>query len=305
MFAILKNEGDKDARTDYLIEAKRLGLKILLPHVNESTMDFSLEDNSIRFGLSNVKFISENIANRLIENKPYKNYQDLVSKASIKGSGITSRTLQALDSIGAAAFSDNPRKGNEQEKYYEYLNIPKFDIGGIPPYIKTQVNTLDDFEQLGTFVFMAMVKSIKRGEGWSRVELVDETASVGVFHTEQTQIEPGNMYFFLVGDNRIHRYVAIDKVVNEDITDTFVNYLYASNFDIEDKYYVVDFTTYITKAKKKMAHIIISDSGKKLIRCIVFPTMYSRSLGLMRSGSVCKLEFSHGEDGTIIVKEIK
>lgn len=305
MFAILKNEGDKDARTEYLIEAKRLKLKILLPHVNESTMDFSLENNSIRFGLSDIKFISENIANRLIENKPYKDYADLVAKAAIKGSGITSRTLQALNSIGAAAFPDNPRKGNEQENYYEYLNIPKFDIGGIPPYIKTQINTLDDFEQLGTFVFMAMVKSIKRGEGWSRIELVDETASVGVFHSEQTQIEPGNMYFFLVGDNRIHRYVPIDKVVNEDITDTFVNYLYAPEFEVGDKYYVVDFTTYITKAKKKMAHIILSDSGKKLIRCIVFPTMYSRALGLMRSGSVCNVELTEGDDGTIIVKDIK
>jgi DNA polymerase III subunit alpha len=305
MFAILKNEGDKDARTEYLLEAKRLGLKILLPHINESTMDFSLENNSIRFGLSNIKFISENIGNRLIENKPYKDYQDLVAKSSAKGSGINSRTLDSLNAIGAAAFPDNPRKGNEQDNYYEYLNIPKFDIGGIPPFIKTQVNTLDDFDQLGTFVFMAMVKSIKRGEGWSRVELVDETASVGVFHSEQTQIEPGNMYFFLVGDNRIHRYVPIDKVVNEDISDTFVNYLYAPEFEVGDKYYVVDFTTYVTKAKKKMAHIILSDSGKKLIRCIVFPTMYSRALGLMRSGSVCNVEMTEGDDGTIIVKEIK
>jgi len=305
MFAILKNEGDKDARTEYLIEAKRLKLKILLPHVNESTMNFSLEDDSIRFGLSDIKFISENIANRLIENKPYKNYQDLVEKASIKGSGITSRTLDALNAIGAAAFADNPRQGKEQDNYYEYLNIPKFDISGIPPYIKTQINTLDDFENLGTFVFMAMVKSIKRGDGWSRVEIVDETGSAGVFHTEQTQIEPGNMYFFLVGDNRIHRYVPIEKVVNEDVSDTLVNYLYAPGFEVGDKYYVVDFTTYVTKANKKMAHIIISDKDKVLTRCIVFPTMYSRSLGLMRSGSVCKLDFNTGDDGTIIVKEIK
>lgn len=305
MFAILKNEGDKDARTEYLLEAKRLGLKILLPHVNESDIDFSLEGDSIRFGLSNIKFISENISNKLIENRPYKNYEDLIQKSSIKGSGISSRTLQALNCIGAAGFPDNPREGTEQENYYEYLNIPKFDISGIPPYIKTQINTLDDFEQLGTFVFMAMVKSIKRGQGWSRIELVDETASAGVFHNEQTQIEAGNMYFFLVGDNRIHRYVAIDKVVNEDITDTFVNYLYASEFEVGEKYYVVDFTTYVTKAKKKMAHIILSDSGKKLIRCIVFPSMYSRALGLMRSGLVCNVELTQGDDGTIIVKDIK
>jgi DNA polymerase-3 subunit alpha len=52
MFSILKNENDKDARTEYLIEAKRLGLKILLPHINESEVDFSLKEDSIRFGVA-------------------------------------------------------------------------------------------------------------------------------------------------------------------------------------------------------------------------------------------------------------
>ena len=47
MFALLKNEKDKDARTEYLIEAKRLGIKIKLPHVNESDIYFSLK-KSIR-----------------------------------------------------------------------------------------------------------------------------------------------------------------------------------------------------------------------------------------------------------------
>ena len=35
VFALLKNEGNKDTRTEYLLEAKRLGIKVLLPHVNE------------------------------------------------------------------------------------------------------------------------------------------------------------------------------------------------------------------------------------------------------------------------------
>jgi DNA polymerase-3 subunit alpha len=35
MVAILNNEGDKDAITDYLIECKRLGIRVLLPHVNK------------------------------------------------------------------------------------------------------------------------------------------------------------------------------------------------------------------------------------------------------------------------------
>jgi DNA polymerase III alpha subunit len=58
MFSILKNENDKDARTEYLIEAKRLGLKILLPHINESELDFAIKENAIQFGLTEIKFIS-------------------------------------------------------------------------------------------------------------------------------------------------------------------------------------------------------------------------------------------------------
>ena len=43
MFALLKNEKDKDTRTEYLIEAKRMGITIKLPHVNESDVDFKIE----------------------------------------------------------------------------------------------------------------------------------------------------------------------------------------------------------------------------------------------------------------------
>jgi len=306
MFAMLKNEGDKDARTDYLIEAKRLGIKILLPHVNESELDFSIQGDAIRFGLADVKYISENIGKKIISKRPYKNYADLKSKAGAKNSGINSRAIDALNAIGGAAFDDNPRTGREKDNLYEYLNIPKFDISGITPHIKSQINVLDDFEELGTFVFMAMVKSIKRGTGWSRVEIVDETASVGVFDSETTTIETGQMYFFLVGDNRIHRFVEIDKVVKEDRSDPFVNFLYSTKFDLKpDNYYVIDFTNYKTKAGKMMAHTIVSDENKKLIRSIVFPFGYARALGKMKPGLKAELTFSKTDDGTIVIKEIK
>jgi DNA polymerase-3 subunit alpha len=129
MFAILKNEKDKDARTDYLLEAKRLGIKVLLPHVNESELDFTIQGNSIRFGLSNIKYISDNIGSKITALRPFKTYAEFTDKAKEKGSGINSRALESLNMIGASAFPDNPRKGNENENLYEYLGIPKFDTG--------------------------------------------------------------------------------------------------------------------------------------------------------------------------------
>jgi DNA polymerase-3 subunit alpha len=305
MFSILKNENDKDARTEYLIEAKRLGLKVLLPHINESELYFSLQKNAVRFGLAEIKFISDSIANKIIEKRPYENYSEFIEKASKKGSGINSRAVTALNSIGGAAFLDNPRSGNEKDNYYEYLGIPSFNLEGIPPRIKAQARPIDDFDDLGSFVMFGMVKSIKRGSGWARVELVDETGSIGLFHNEQTQIETGQMYFILVGDNRIARYIKVSDI-DPKLDDLFVDYLYRKEYDLEDdEYIVVNFTPYVTKAGKTMSHIVFSNKNKELTRAIVFPALYKISLAKMREGMKCKVVLSKLDDGTLNVKEIK
>ena len=305
MFSILKNENDKDARTEYLIEAKRLGLKIKLPHINESDMYFSLQKDSIRFGLAEVKFISDSIANKIMENRPYENYNDFIEKASKKGSGINSRAISALNAIGGAAFDDNPRSGEEKDNYYEYLGIPTFNLTGIPPRIKAQAKPIEEFDDLGSFVMFGMVKSIKRGTGWARVELVDETGSIGLFHHEDTQIETNQMYFILVGDNRIARYIKVSDMDPKG-NDLFVDYLYRKEYDLEDdEYMVVNFTPYKTKAGKMMSHIVLSNRDKELTRAIAFPTIYKISLAKMREGMKCKVVLSTLDDGTLMIKEIK
>jgi len=305
MFSILKNENDKDKRTEYLIEAKRLKLSIKLPHVNESDVFFSLKEDSIRFGLGEVKFISDSIANKIIDQRPFISYSEFIDKASKKGSGINSRAISALNAIGGAAFPDNPRSGNEKDSYYEYLGIPTFNLEGIPPRIKSQARPIEEFEDLGSFVMFGMVKSIKRGNGWARIELVDETGSIGLFHTEQTQIETGQMYFILVGDNRIARYVKVSEI-DPTGSNSFVDYLYKKEYDLEeDEYVVVDFTPYVTKAGKTMSHIVLSNAQKELTRVIAFPTMYKMSLAKMREGMKCNVVLSTLDDGTLMVKEIK
>ena len=304
LFSLLKNEGDKDTRTEYLIEAKRLGLKIKLPHVNESDVNFSLQGDSIRFGLAEVKFISDSIANKIIEKRPYSNYEDFKLKASKKGSGINSRAVSSLNAIGAAAFEDNPRTGKESESYYEFLGIPTFNLD-LPPRIKAQARPIEDFDPLGSFVIFGMVKNIKRGNGWARVEIVDETGSIGLFHNEQTQIETNQMYFILVGDNRIVRYINV-KDIDPKNNDLFIDYLYRREYDLaEDEHIVVNFTPYKTKKGQTMAHIVMSDKYKNLKRAIVFSSMYPIALAKMRDGMTCRPITKVLDDGTLMIKEIK
>jgi len=82
---MLKNEKDKDARTEYLIEAKRMGIPIRLPHVNESDADFKIEGKAIRFGLSGIKFISDTIASKYIAARPFISYAELEEFSSKRG----------------------------------------------------------------------------------------------------------------------------------------------------------------------------------------------------------------------------
>ena len=109
---------------------------------------------------------------------------------------------------------------------------------------------IEEFEDLGSFVMFGMVKSIKRGNGWARIELVDETGSIGLFHTEQTQIETGQMYFILVGDNRIARYVKVSEI-DPTGSNSFVDYLYKKQYDLDE-----DFPPYANDQNKELNQIV-------------------------------------------------
>ena len=300
MFAILKNEKDKDARTEYLIEAKRMGIKILLPHINESELDFSIDGEAIRFGLSNIKYISENIGNKILNSAPYDDYTSFLKVAREKGSGINSRAVDALNKVGASAFKDNPRTGNERENFYEYLNIPEFN-NNIPRWLDAYIKPIEEYEEKGAFVILAMVKSIKRGDGWARVEVVDKTGAVGIFDDEQTQIEPGKMYLILVGDNRIIEYVEPDEL--KETKTAFTKYLLARTMPIvENEYYVVAFSPRKTKKGDKMATIILSEQDKQLVSVIAFPKLYNSALVKMKPGAAVAPNLSETTDGTLALR---
>ncbi|ASR77343.1 DNA polymerase [Streptomyces phage NootNoot] len=299
MCATLRNEGDKDSLTEYLIETKRMGIKMLLPHANVSGVNFEIEGDAIRFGLSNIKFIREPGALRLIEYRPFTSYADLESKVKESGNGLNVRALNAMNLVGAAAFEDNPRTGNERENYYEYLGIPAFELKFIPPKVRAQMTDLEDYKDKGAFCVLAMVKGIKRGEGWARLDLIDETGTAGVFTNPETPIEPGQMYAILVSDNRVARYATMDELINR-IPNGFVDYLYASEYgDIpEGMYKVLAFQRYVTKAKKTMAYTTVCDSEKNLYPVMAFPTMFHKAYGKCKDGAVIDAILKQTQEGS-------
>jgi DNA polymerase-3 subunit alpha len=303
MYSLLKNEKDKDTRTEYLIEAKRMGISVKLPHVNDSDADFKIEGKGIRFGLTAIKFISDNIAAKYIAQRPFKSYKHLEEFTLAKGSGVNTRSLQALRVIGAATFEDNPRKEEEiKENLYEFLNLPEFNIT-VPSHYYAFINPIEEFEEKGAFVLMGMVKSIKRGKGWSRVEVLDKTGSVGIFDEEQTTIEAGRSYLLLCDNNRIVTAIPVDEIKQSN--NALVKFLGYKQLPYkDDDMFVVSFKPRITKAGKKMASLTLADSSRNLHSVTVFPTAFPKAYMKVQEGSAYSFSFGKTKDGTIIMEDV-
>jgi len=304
MFALLKNEKDKDARTEYLIEAKRMGISIKLPHINDSDIDFKIEGKGIRFGLSAIKFISDKIAERYISARPFSSYQDVEQFTFTKGNGVNSRALQAMNSIGALTFTDNPADPEKvKENLYEYLNLPEFNMP-VPQHYYAYINDIEEYEEKGAFVLMGMVKSIKRSKGWSRIEFLDKTGSVGIFDEENTSIEAGRTYIILANDNRVVSSIPADEIKDsKDPLIKFLNYKMLPYKD--DEMFVVSFKPRTTKTGKKMASLTLADAARELHAVTVFPTAFPKAYMNVEAGSVYRFEFGKTKDGTVIMEDVK
>ena len=304
MFAILKNESDKDARTEYLIEAKRMNIKVKLPHINDSDADFKIEGKGIRFGLTAIKYISDNIANKYMEARPFRDYKHLEEFTFTKGSGANSRALAALRAVGGATFTDNPRNDEEiRQNLYEYLNLPEFQTT-VPQHYYAFMDEVCDFEEKGAFILMGMIKTIKRGKGWSRVEILDKTGSVGIFDDEQTSIESGKTYILLCSDNRIVTAIPADETrSSESGLVKILNYRQLPYKD--EELFVVSFKPRITKAGKKMASLVLADTDRNLHSVTVFPTSFAKAYMKIEEGHSYKFSFGKTKDGTVIMEDVE
>ena len=303
MYSVLKNEKDKDARTEYLIEAKRMGISVKLPHINDSDIDFKIEGKGIRFGLSAIKFISDKIGERYISARPFNSYKELEEFTFTKGNGVNSRALQALRVTGAATFNDNPRNDQEiKENLYEYLNLPEFNIT-IPSHYYAFIQDIVDFEEKGSYIFMGMVKSIKRGTGWSRVEILDKTGSVGIFDDENTTIETGRSYLVLCNDNRIVSFIPSDEI--KESSNALVKFLSYKQLPYkDDEMFVVSFKPRITKTGKKMASLTLADTSRDLHSITVFPTSFAKAYMSIEEGKSYKFDFGKTKDGTVTLEDV-
>lgn len=104
-WALLKNEPQMVKIQTIAKDAKRKGIKILLPDVSVSGKSFLLDKNeqAIRGSLIDIKGVGDAAADQIIENQPYKNFIDFLSRVDRrkchKGVVVALARSGALDSL--------------------------------------------------------------------------------------------------------------------------------------------------------------------------------------------------------------
>ena len=95
-------QDDTDKISFYTSECKRMGIKVLPPHINESRENFTPTANGIRFGLSAIKNIGEGFVLNLIRERENGNFTSLFDFCTrVSGRDFNRRALEGLIKSGA------------------------------------------------------------------------------------------------------------------------------------------------------------------------------------------------------------
>ena len=104
MASLLSNElGNTDGVVKFINECKARDIQILPPDINYSKMDFTIEGESIRFGLASVKNVGSGAIEAIVQEREknglYSSFEDFCSRVDLKK--INKRMLEGLIKCGA------------------------------------------------------------------------------------------------------------------------------------------------------------------------------------------------------------
>ena len=104
---------DKDKSALYLNECRRMGIKVLPPDVNESEGGYTPLGVDIRFGLTAIRNVGENVVASIVANRKekgaYANFGDFLAK--VDAIVCNKKTIDSLIKGGAFDSLNHPRKG--------------------------------------------------------------------------------------------------------------------------------------------------------------------------------------------------
>lgn len=185
---------DSTKTKQYIYEAKKNNINILKPDINLSEKKYKIENNGIRYPLSNIKNLGIASIELIINERKNGKYLDIYDfVARCYGKSVTSKTLESLIYSGA----------------FESFGYNK----------KTLINNLDSIINYGDLIRVSnnseysIKPEIQKVEEYSKKELMEQELNIfGFYLTENPVTELKLKHNIVVNLNEIENY--FDKVIN-------------------------------------------------------------------------------------------
>lgn len=124
--------GAEGKTADYIAECARYGIKVLPPDINESTADYTVSDDGIRFGLLVLKGLGRGFIDSIVAEREqggrFRSFYDFARRMSITpDGGLNRRQAEALIKGGAFDSCGEPRSRliASYERILDYLHDQK------------------------------------------------------------------------------------------------------------------------------------------------------------------------------------
>src|SRR5206468_1537578 len=125
---------DKDKSAVYLNECRRMGIKVLPPDVNESDATFTPRGGDIRFGLTAIRNVGENVVSSIVSTRKAKGrftgfydfldgvepvvcnkkvVESLIKAGAFDSLGHTRRGLIEVHEAAIGVFAEDKRDANQ------------------------------------------------------------------------------------------------------------------------------------------------------------------------------------------------
>jgi len=111
--------GSSDKVSHYVYEAKGMGIEVLPPDINESSIKFTVVNNKIRFGMAAIKNVGESAVDIIIQDRkkggPFKSFIEFCNR--IDGHEVNKRCVESL--IKAGCFDSTKTYRSQLMAIYE------------------------------------------------------------------------------------------------------------------------------------------------------------------------------------------
>lgn len=285
--------GDQSKMQLYVDEARKFGVEILKPSVNESNWAFKTEGDGVRFGLKGVKGLGVNTVRAIMtarEKGKFESMKEMFDRVySIDKTALNKRSIEALIYAGA------------------------FDTLGINR--RTALNTYDGVLSSLSLERKSNIEgqfSMFGGAGSAK----EQTAHYEEFDDDELLAKEREVLGVYVSSHPLRQYEdVIKKVASTTRNDIFESYEdYLSN-GVSMKFSRVTLAGFIkecrftiTKKNEKMAILNFEDLTG-LIEAVVFPSQYAKLQRYIRTGAKIvirgTINYSDVREPNIIVNDIE